>query len=183
MLPLRFFALALVSVVSCSNLAARANTNNAINTIVDNLDISLHHTGPTIRASLAQHKFSDITIGVQMVSLGVAFSKARTSLACTAVSTGSVDVRPTNDDISITCSDIMQTFATSLSGIKGTGLVPHFPEMVKILDPIVANASLQLNLTSPASLILVKKMMIDAKQFLLAEGFNLTLAAIGWPAA
>ncbi|KAJ6602882.1 POXA3b laccase small subunit [Mycena vulgaris] len=183
MLPMRFFVLALVSVVSCSNLAARANTNAAINTIVDDLDISLHHTGPTILTLQAQHKFSDITIGQQMTDLGTAFSKARTSLASTAVSSGSVDVRPTNDDISITYSDIMQTFTSSLSGIKGTGLVPHFPDMVKVLDPIVANASLQLNLTSPASLILVKKMMTDAKQFLLAEGFNLTLAAIGWPAA
>jgi hypothetical protein len=38
-----FFALALASV------AYAANTNAAINTAVDNLDISLHHIGPTIR--------------------------------------------------------------------------------------------------------------------------------------
>jgi hypothetical protein len=42
----RLFALALVSV------AWAANTNVAINTIVDRVDETMHHAGPTIREYL-----------------------------------------------------------------------------------------------------------------------------------
>ncbi|KAJ6613754.1 POXA3b laccase small subunit [Mycena sp. CBHHK59/15] len=182
MLPLRFFALALVSVACASKLNIRqeANTNAAINTIVDGLDVSMHKTGPSILTLQAQHKFSDITIGEQMLSLGAAFLKADVGLARTPVSSGSTTASPTNDDISITYSDVMQLVATSLSGIIGSGAVPHFSQMVDILDPIIANTSLQLNLTSPGSLVLVHRMMLDASQFLAAEGFNKTLTALGF---
>ncbi|KAJ7479690.1 POXA3b laccase small subunit [Mycena latifolia] len=183
MVPLRLLTLALVSVVSAGDLNARqaANTNVAINTIVDSLDITMHHVGPTILTLQAQEKFSDVTIGEQMLVLATAFVKADLGLARTPVSNGSTTVKPTNDDISITYSDVMQLVATHLSGIIGTGAVPHFPDMVKVLDPIIANTSLQLNVTSPGSLILVKRMMLDARQFFAAEGFNSTLTALGYP--
>lgn len=56
----------------------------------------------------AEHKFSDVTVGEQMLSLGAAFLKADVGLARTPVSSGSTTVSPTNDDISITYSDVMQ---------------------------------------------------------------------------
>ncbi|KAJ6589385.1 POXA3b laccase small subunit [Mycena capillaripes] len=182
MLLLRFFALALVSVACASKLDARqaTNTNTAIRAIVDSLDSTMRHVGPAILTLQAQHKFSDITIGEEMLQLGAAFLKADVSLAKTPVSSGSTTASPTNDDISITYSDVMQLVSTSLSGVIGTGAVPHFPGMVAILDPIIANTSLQLNVTSPGSLVLVHRMMLDASQFLVDEGFNKTLAALGF---
>ncbi|KAF7334599.1 Small subunit of laccase POXA3a [Mycena venus] len=182
MISLRFFALALASVACASKLNIRqaTNTNAAIISIVDALDISMHHSGPAILTLQAQHKFSDITIGEQMLELGAAFLKADVGLTKTQVSSGSTTVSPTNDEISITYSDVMQLVSSSLSGVKGTGTVPHFPQMVAVLDPIIANTSLQLNTTSPGSLALVHRMMLDASQFLRAEGFNQTLAALGF---
>jgi hypothetical protein len=88
--------------------------------------------------------------------------------------------------------------ASSLSGIIGSGKVPGFPAMVTTFDPIMAKTTLQLNVTSPASLVLVHKMyaispgwqyytdqfsscrMLDASQFLRAEGFTQTLTALGF---
>ncbi|KAJ7905893.1 POXA3b laccase small subunit [Mycena leptocephala] len=182
MFPLRFFVLALISVACASKLDVRqtTNTNKAILSIVDSLDITMHHAGPAILTLQAQHKFNDITIGEQMLGLGASFLKADIGLAKTPVSSGSTTVSPTNDDISITFSDVMQLVSTSLSGVLGTGAVPHFADMVKVLDPIIANTSLQLNVTSPGSLILVHRMMLDASQFLADEGFNKTLTALGF---
>ncbi|KAJ7911471.1 POXA3b laccase small subunit [Mycena leptocephala] len=178
----RFFALALVSVVCASKLNVRqtTNTNAAIITIIDNLDITLHHSGPTILTLMANQTASDTTIGQQMATLESAFNKTTSSLAATAVSAGSTTVAPTNDDISITYSDVMQLVASSLSGIIGSGKVPGFPAMVTTFDPIMAKTTLQLNVTSPASLVLVHKMMLDASQFLRAEGFTQTLTALGF---
>ncbi|KAJ7898678.1 POXA3b laccase small subunit [Mycena olivaceomarginata] len=182
MFSLRFLALSLVSVAFASKLNVRqaTNTNAAIISIVDALDVSLHHSGPAILTLQAQHKFSDITIGAQMIELGAAFLKADVALARTPASSGSTTVSPTNDEVSITYSDVMQLLSTSLSGVIGTGAVPHFPQLVAALDPVIANTSLQLNLTSPGSLVLVHRMMLDASQFLAAEGFNKTLAALGF---
>ncbi|KAJ7659247.1 POXA3b laccase small subunit [Mycena polygramma] len=178
----RFSALALVSVAYANTLGARqaTNTNTAIRAVVDSLDSTMRHVGPTILTLQAQHKFSDTTVGEQMVQLGTAFSKADASLAKTPVSSGSTTVSPTNDDISITYSDVMQLVSSSLSGVIGTGAVPHFPQMVAALDPIIANTSLHLNVTSPGSLVLVHRMMLDASQFFVAEGFNKTLKALGF---
>jgi hypothetical protein len=126
MFPLRFFVLALISVACASKLDVRqtTNTNKAILSIVDSLDITMHHAGPAICESSshqyflgiqhyavtlqAQHKFNDITIGEQMLGLGASFLKADIGLAKTPVSSGSTTVSPTNDDISITFSDVMQ---------------------------------------------------------------------------
>lgn len=178
----RVFALALVSVACASKLNVRqtTNTNAAIIAIIDNLDVSLHHTGPTILTLMANQTASDTTIGSQMASLESAFNKTAASLAATAVSSGSTTVSPTNDDISITYSDVMQLTATSLSGIIASGKVPDFPAMVSTFDPIMAKATLQLNITSPASLVLVHRMMLDASQFLSDEGFTQTLTALGF---
>ncbi|KAJ7073511.1 POXA3b laccase small subunit [Mycena belliarum] len=168
---------------SASSLTARqtSNTNEAINKIVSDLDIAMHKVGPKILTLQAQQKFSDATIGEQMRILGTAFFKADVSLARTPVSSGSTTVRPTNEDISVIYGEVMQLFSSHLSGVIPTGAVPHFSDMVKILDPIVANATLQLNITSPGSLIFVKRVMVDARQFLASEGFNSTSAALGYP--
>ncbi|KAJ7163938.1 hypothetical protein C8R43DRAFT_1122898 [Mycena crocata] len=178
----RLFALALVSVACASTLNVRqtTNTNAAIISILDTLDIQMHHTGPTILTLMANQTATDATIGQQMTDLGTAFKKASTSLAATAVSAGSTTVSPTNDDISITYSDVLQLVSSSLSGIIPRGTVPGFPAMVTTFDPILANTTLQLNVTSPASLVLVHRMMLDASQFFRAEGFTQTLTALGF---
>ncbi|KAJ7183213.1 hypothetical protein C8R46DRAFT_1186359 [Mycena filopes] len=172
----RLFALALVS-VAC---AQTTNTNAAIISAIDTLDETVHHVGPTILTLMANQTASDATIGTQFTNLETAFNKTTASLASTAVSSGSTTVSPTNDDISITYSDVMQLVSTSLSGIKAQGKVPSFPTLVATLDPIIAKTTLQLNVTSPASLVLVHRMMLDASQFYVAEGFTKTLAALGF---
>ncbi|KAJ7025968.1 hypothetical protein C8F04DRAFT_1126894 [Mycena alexandri] len=182
---MRFFALALplASVVCASKLDARqalTNTNAQIMPVVDSLDVTMRHSGPAILTLQAQHKFSDITVGEQMLALGAAFLKADVGLAKIPASSGSTTISPTNDDISIRYSDVMQLVSTSLSGVFGTGAVPHFADMVAALDPVIARTSLQLNVTSPGSLILVHRMMLDASQFFVAEGFNKTLTALGF---
>ncbi|KAJ6570105.1 POXA3b laccase small subunit [Mycena vulgaris] len=178
----RFFALALVSVACASKLNVRqaTNTNEAINTIVDNLDISIHHVGPTILTEMANQTSSDATIGQQMATLNNVFNQTLTDLAATPVSAGSTTVKPTNDDISITFGDALQIVSSSLSGIIASGRVPGFPAMVLTLDPIIAQASTQLNTTLPGSLVVVSILMRDAQQFLLAEGFTKTRTALGF---
>ncbi|KAJ7186438.1 hypothetical protein C8R46DRAFT_1057194 [Mycena filopes] len=115
-----------------------------------------------------------------MLTLGAAFLKADVGLAKIPASSGSTTVSPTNDEISIAYSDIMQLVSTTLSGVFRTGAVPHFASMVAALDPVIAKTTLQLNVTSPASLVLVHRMMLDASQFFVAEGFNKTLAALAF---
>ncbi|KAJ7039652.1 hypothetical protein C8F04DRAFT_949766 [Mycena alexandri] len=178
----RVFTLALVSVACASQLNVRqaTNTNAAINSAVDTLDETLHHVGPTILTLMANQTASDTTIGQQMTALETAFNKTTATLTGIAVSAGSTTVKPTNDDISITYSDVMALTATSLSGIIAQGKVPGFPAMVATLDPIMAKTTLQLNVTSPASLVLVHRMMLDASQFFVAEKFTQTLAALGF---
>jgi hypothetical protein len=85
--------------------------------------------------------------------------------------------------------------ATSLSGVIGSGTVPDFQNMVATLDPIMANALTHFNSTLPGGLTLVHTMyrlplacretfiniahrMLDASQFLRAEGFVDTLQAL-----
>ncbi|KAJ7746349.1 POXA3b laccase small subunit [Mycena metata] len=178
----RVFTLALVSVACASQLNVRqtTNTNAAINAAVDTLDETLHKVGPTILTLMANQTASDTTIGQQMTALETAFNKTTATLAGIAVSAGSTTVAPTNDDISITYSDVMALTATSLSGIIAQGKVPGFPAMVTTLDPIMAKTTLQLNITSPASLVLVHRMMLDASQFFVAEKFTQTLTALGF---
>ncbi|KAF8207080.1 POXA3b laccase small subunit [Mycena galopus ATCC 62051] len=178
----RFFALALVSVACAGKLNVRqaTNTNPAINSIVDSIDVSLRHIGPTILMLMANQTASDTTIEAQMNALGSAFNQTATNLAGTPVSSGSTTVSPTNDDISITYSDAVQLAATSLSGIIPSGKVPSFSSMVATLDPIIAKATSQLNITSPGSVLLVHIMMLDAQQFFVDEGFTQTLAALGF---
>ncbi|KAJ7220169.1 POXA3b laccase small subunit [Mycena pura] len=178
----RVFTLSLVFVACASQLNIRqsTNTNAAINSILDTLDESIHHISPTILTLMANQTLSASTLGPQMTTLENAFTQADNDLAATAVSAGSTTVAPTNDDISITYSDIMQLVSTTLSGIIPSGDVPGFPTMVQTFDPIMAKTTLQLNITSPASLVLVHKMMADARQFFAAEGFTQTLSALGF---
>ncbi|KAJ7174924.1 hypothetical protein C8R46DRAFT_1215089 [Mycena filopes] len=180
--PTCIILLSSVLVVCASKLDARQakNTNVQIRAIVDSLDVTMRHAGPAILLLQAQHQFSDATIGAQMTTIGASFTQADANLIKTPVSSGSTTVSPTNDDISITYSDVMQLLSTSLSGVIGTGRVPHFADFVAVLDPIVAKTSAQLNVTSPGSIVLVHRMMLDAQQFYRAEGFNKTLAALGF---
>jgi hypothetical protein len=57
----------------------------------------------------ADHKLSTSTLSSQMLNIENAFKKMTTSLAATPVSSGSTTVSPTNDEISITLSDAMQS--------------------------------------------------------------------------
>ncbi|KAK7032802.1 Poxa3b laccase small subunit [Favolaschia claudopus] len=166
--------------VAFASAAYAANTNAQINPIVDSLDVSLHHIGPTILTLMANQTSSDATIGQQMTALGSIYDQTATKLAAVPVSSGSNTTTPTNDDISITYSDAMQLTSSSLSGIIRSGKVPSFPTMVKTLDPIMARATKQLNTTLPGSVALVHIMMLDAQQFLVAEGFTQTVAALGF---
>ncbi|KAJ7238286.1 POXA3b laccase small subunit [Mycena haematopus] len=176
------FVLALVSVASASKLDVRqtTNTNAAINKIVDQVDVTVRQTGSTILTLQASHKMTTSTLGSQMTALDTAFKKMDTSLAATPVSSGSTTVSPTNDDIGVTLSDAVQLVATSLSGIIASGTVPGFPTMVANLDPIMSAALAQYNVTLPGQLALVHTMMLDAQQFLVAEGFTKTLATLGF---
>ncbi|KAJ7454687.1 POXA3b laccase small subunit [Mycena latifolia] len=178
----RFFTLALVSVACASKLNVRqtTNTNAAIISILDSLDETMHQVGPTVLTEMANQTLSDTTVGQQMAMLNTAFNKTATGLAGTAVSAGSTTVKPTNDDVSVTYADSLQLVASTLSGIKATGKVPSFSTMVSTLDPIMAKATTQLNVTLPGSLILVTDLMKDAQQFLTAEGFTLTRTALGF---
>ncbi|KAJ6578187.1 hypothetical protein B0H19DRAFT_1062722 [Mycena capillaripes] len=182
MFKLRVFALALVSVACASKLNVRqtTNTNAAINSIVDQVDISMHSAGPAILTLMADHKLTTSTLQTQFTSMETAFTKMRTSLAATPVSSGSTTVSPTNDEIGVTLSDAVQLVATSLSGIQATGAVPGFPTMVATFDPILSNALVQFNTTLPGELSLVHIMMLDASQFLRAEGFTKTLTTLGF---
>ncbi|KAJ7448514.1 hypothetical protein FB451DRAFT_762698 [Mycena latifolia] len=177
----RLFTLALASVACARALDVRqtTNTNAAINKIIDGLDESIHQSGPAILTLMANQRLSSSTLATQMNSIGSAFQNVTTRLKATAVSSGSTTVSPTNDDISITYSDVMQLVATSLSGIQRTGKVPNFSSMVATLDPIMATTAKQFNTTLPGGITLVALMLRDAGQFLLAEGFNQTFAAIG----
>ncbi|KAJ7059623.1 hypothetical protein C8F01DRAFT_1026288 [Mycena amicta] len=178
MLALRWIPVALTAAFVV--VTAQTNTNAAIKTIVNNLDITMHHFGPTVLRLQANHTLNDATLGKQMQDVGTAFQTARTALSRTAVSVGSTTVTPTNDDISIVYSEVMALLSTSLSGVMRNGAVRNFPQMVATLDPIVANTSLQLNATLPGSLAVVMIMMRDARQFYTAEGFNKTVAALGF---
>ncbi|KAJ7683764.1 hypothetical protein B0H17DRAFT_1204898 [Mycena rosella] len=177
----RILTLALASVACARALDVRqaANTNPSISTIVDHLDETMRHAGPTILTLMANQTLSDATLQNQMNTIGAAFKNVTTGLAATPVSSGSTTVMPTDDDIAITYSDAMQLVSASLSGIVRNGKAPSFPAMVATLDPIMAAAAKQFNTTLPNSLSLVAIMLRDAGQFLIAEGFNQTFAAIG----
>ncbi|KAJ7086164.1 hypothetical protein B0H15DRAFT_845657 [Mycena belliarum] len=178
----RFFSLALLSAVCASTLDARqsTNTNAAIISIVNSLDMSMHKVCPTVLTLMANQTLSDSTLGAQMSALNAAFDKTATDLASTPASSGSTTVRPTNDDISVTYADSLQLVAASLSGIIASGKVSTFASMVSTLDPIMAKATTQLGVTSPGSLTFVTDLMKDAQQFLLAEGLTQTRSALGF---
>ncbi|KAF9468206.1 hypothetical protein BDZ94DRAFT_1294652 [Collybia nuda] len=170
------------------------NTNAAISDIVSNLDVAVHHAIPTIsfrrkthgdppllKVTLqANHTATDGTVGTQVNNLIASFNSATAALAGTAVSSGSTTDRPTNDDVSIVFSDVMQQVASGLSGLTDT-VVPTFTAMISRLDPAVAATTNQLNTTLPGAVILVHRMMLDAQQFLVREGaWPQTLAALGF---
>ncbi|KAJ7164377.1 hypothetical protein C8R46DRAFT_1099387 [Mycena filopes] len=172
----RIFALALVSVV----YVQAANTNAAINAAVDKVDETMHQAGPTILTLQADHQLNTATLNTQFTNMENSFTTLRTTLAGTPVSSGSTTVSPTNDEIGVTLSDAVQLVATTLSGITATGAVPGFPTMVQTFDPILSSALAQYNVTLPGGLALVHIMMLDASQFLRAEGFSKTLTTLGF---
>ncbi|KAJ6529280.1 hypothetical protein B0H19DRAFT_968560 [Mycena capillaripes] len=183
MLALRdLFSLALVWVACARKLDIRqaTNTNAAISKIIDNLAVTMHQVSPTILTIQANQTMSSTTLGNQITKVETAFRNMDNSLGATPVSSGSTSISPTNDDISVTLSDSMQLVATSLSGVIGTGKVPDFQNMVATLDPIMANALTHFNATLPGALTLVHTMMLDASQFLRAEGFVDTLQALNF---
>ncbi|KAF7321969.1 hypothetical protein MKEN_00719400 [Mycena kentingensis (nom. inval.)] len=175
MLLLRWITVAVAAV-----LVSAANTNVAIKAAVDSVDSKMRHAGPTILTLMANQSLSDTTLGRVMTDIGTTWRIAGTTLRATAVSDGSTTTHPTNDDIGTIYGDALLLLSTSLSGIKATGKVPGFPAQVRTLDPIVANATRQLNVTLPNSLVLPSILMRDARQFFLAEGFNQTLASLGF---
>ncbi|KAJ6514343.1 hypothetical protein C8R47DRAFT_1090983 [Mycena vitilis] len=175
----RLFALAFVSVAAAATLSARANTNAAINTAVDQVDVNLRHVGPAILTLQANHTLSAATLGPQFTSMEHAFTNLTNSLKATGVSSGSNTTSPTNDEIGVTFSDALQLVATSLSG-PSTQAVPGFATMVATFDPILSNAAAQYNVTLPGGLALVHIMMLDASQFLRTEGFTQTLTTLGF---
>ncbi|KAJ7835569.1 hypothetical protein B0H14DRAFT_1133073 [Mycena olivaceomarginata] len=183
MLILRhLISLAFLSITCASRLDVRqaTNTNAAINKIIDTVDQALHQVGPTILTIQANHTINSATLGNQFTKLENTFKNMDNQLLATPVSSGSTTVSPTNDEISVTLSDAMQLVATSLSGVIGTGAVPDFSNMVSTLDPIISNALTHYNHTLPGALTLVHTMMLDASQFLRAEGFVNTLQALGF---
>ncbi|KAF7335538.1 Small subunit of laccase POXA3a [Mycena venus] len=176
------FTLALVSVTWASRIDVRqaTNTNAAINQIIDTVDEAMHQVGPTILTIQANHTMNSATLGNQFSKMETTFKNMDNQLLATPVSSGSTTVSPTNDEISITLSDSMQLVASSLSGVQASGTVPDFSNMVATLDPIIANALTHYNHTLPGALMLVHTMMLDASQFLRAEGFTGTLAALNF---
>ncbi|KAF9000693.1 hypothetical protein BDQ17DRAFT_1359365 [Cyathus striatus] len=173
-----FFAyLALSSAVGvlCNPLLRRQtqNTNNEISAIVDALDMQAHVNVPNI-GGFGQY------IGTQVDQLVAAFKTAASDLSNTTVSSGSNTTSPTDDDISVTFSDVMQILATGFSGIS-TSTVPSFGSMISDLDPVVAASAMALNTTLPGSLVLVHDMMLDAQQFFIKEGgWTQTLQSLGF---
>ncbi|KAG6872246.1 hypothetical protein C0995_011595 [Termitomyces sp. Mi166 len=183
MLALRtFFALAAAAVAIANPLGRRqtTNTNPQINDIVSTLDGVVHQVMPTILLLQANHTDDDGTVGTQVNTLITGFNTAESALAATPVSSGSTTELPTNDDISIIFADVMSILASGLSGISNT-TVPSFTSSVSRLDPSVAAAINQFNITLPGSVKLVHTMMLDATQFLRDEGaFPQTIAALGF---
>ncbi|KAK0495204.1 POXA3b laccase small subunit [Armillaria luteobubalina] len=179
------FASLLTLIVASAALASplqgrqASNTNVAINQVVDALDESIHINIPNILTLQASHQANDSTIGEQINDLTTVFKVAAQDLSNIAVSSGSTTVVPTNDDISITFATVLSLVASGLSGLTAE-IVPEMVSMVQTLDPEVAAASLALNTTLPGSLKLVHTMMLDARQFLIAEGMTQTVAAIGF---
>jgi hypothetical protein len=116
----------LLALAAVAGVFGQSNTNGAINTVVSQLDIQIHHNIPNIRACVppraadltltlslsvtmqANHTASDGTVGTQVNQMITAFNTATAGLAGIAVSAGSTTVKPTNDDISIVFSDVMQ---------------------------------------------------------------------------
>ncbi|KAF7325606.1 hypothetical protein MKEN_00410200 [Mycena kentingensis (nom. inval.)] len=181
MLALRsVLALALVASSYAGILLPRANTNAAISPIVDQVDMTMRHVGPDILTITANQTLSTATLTPQFNRMNTSFTAMRTGLAGVAVSSGSTTTHPTNDDLSKVVGDAVVLVATSLSGVKATGKVPNFAALVSSLDPTIAGALKQFNTTSPNGLALVHIIMIDARQFLVAEGFTQTNAALGF---
>ncbi|KAF8896559.1 POXA3b laccase small subunit [Infundibulicybe gibba] len=177
-----FFALVAVSGVLANPLESRqaTNTNSAISAAVDQLDKQIHVNIPNINTLQANHTATDGTVGAQVNQIVTAFNTLSSTLANTAVSSGSTTAHPTNIDISTDYGDVVQLIATGLSGLSTT-TVPTFSSMISQLDPAVAKATTALNTTLPGSIAFVHILMLDAQQFLVKEGgWPQTLAALGF---
>lgn len=176
------FAFAAIAGALAKPLEARhaTNTNPAIHDIVSLLDMQMHVNIPNILTMQANHTATDGTVGTQVNQLITAFTAAHDALANIPVSSGSTTVLPTNDQISIIFSDVMQLLSTGFSGLT-PAVVPSFSTIVGRLDPTVSATVTQLNTTLPNSVKLVHIMMLDAQQFLVKEAtWPQTLAALGF---
>jgi hypothetical protein len=65
----------------------------------------------------ANHTMTTTTLGRQITNIEMAFKNMTTQLAATPVSSGSTTVSPTNDEVSITLSDAMQSVVSNCNGI------------------------------------------------------------------
>ncbi|KAJ7627064.1 POXA3b laccase small subunit [Roridomyces roridus] len=182
MLLARLLPLALVSAAWASTLNARqtTNTNAAISTIIDPVDVTARNVASTIDTLQANHSLSATTLATQLTILETSLKSATTQLAATAVSAGSTTVSPTNNQLGDTFGDTIQLVTTSLSGISAQGLVSNFASQMATLDPILSAAVKQFNTTAPLSFNLVHILMLDAQQFLTAEGLTATRTALGF---
>ncbi|KAJ7618525.1 POXA3b laccase small subunit [Roridomyces roridus] len=178
----RLFSLALVSVACASTLNVRqtTNTNAAIQTILDPLSITTRNVASTISTLQSNHTLSATTLATQLTALENAFKTATTKLAATATSSGSNTTDPVNNDLGDNFGDSIQLVATSLSGITAQGSVSNFASQMTTLDPITAAAVTQFNKTAPLSFNIVHILMLDAQQFLTAEGLTATRTALGF---
>ncbi|KAF8912347.1 hypothetical protein CPB85DRAFT_1413169 [Mucidula mucida] len=158
---------------------AQSNTNPQIMQIVSSLDQSIHINIPNIVTLQASHKANDQTVGAEIDDLVTVWRTAAEDLSNTPVTSGSTTDSPTNDEIGVFFSECYSLIAAGLSGLT-TATVPSFADFVDELDTQTAAAAIAYNATLPGGLSLVHIMMLDAQQFLVAEGFTETLAALGF---
>ncbi|KAF7312925.1 hypothetical protein MKEN_00976900 [Mycena kentingensis (nom. inval.)] len=156
------------------------NTNAQIKAAVNTVDETMHHVGPTVLTIMANQTLSDRTLSAQFDTLNRVWTNFDHTITSIRPSSGSTTVHPTNDECSTVLGESVVLVATSLSGIKASGKVPSFPNLVATLDPIIANGLTHFNTTLRNGLNLTAIIMIDARQFLVAEGFTATNHALGF---
>ncbi|KAJ7627065.1 hypothetical protein FB45DRAFT_920586 [Roridomyces roridus] len=185
MLLSHLFSLAFISAACASTLNVRqtTNTNAAIRTIIDPLDMTARIVASTLNTLQANHSLNSVTLATQLTILEARLQSATTQLANTTTSAGSVTVSPTNDELGDTFGETMQLVTTSLSGISAQGSVSDFASQMSTLDPIFAATVKQFKTTAPLSVKIAQTLMLDAQQFLITEGLTETQAAIFPPPA
>ncbi|KXN81312.1 hypothetical protein AN958_05167 [Leucoagaricus sp. SymC.cos] len=175
--------LATAALALANPLAARqsTNTNAQIGEALDTLSVSVRNNLFAIDQMQANQTATDGTVGTQVQQMITNFNTASSSLLAISPSSGSNTTQPTNIELSRVFGESLQVVSTGFSGITAQGTVPNFSAMISQLDPAVAATANALNQTLPGSLGFVRILMLDAQQFLVAEGaWPETLAAIGF---